>query len=211
MNTEENSDRVILQSFQAFVVEQQLVSQSDIEELLDETISAYVINTIKQFYSEYENHKLWLDEVSSVASIDLSSFIEIIDAYVCGFSAIQSDSIIEWLIKLKKQTSTKNPCVKSIQVDSNETKLSPNKKQDVGKGCEKPVPKVEVDPNLALLFDMFPELDKKEIEKVYIKCDRNHEKSIDELLSRHNIIYLDEKDDLTEEEKRALKEKTLER
>jgi hypothetical protein len=102
------------------------------------------------------------------------------------------------------------------QKDNNQPMSSNNKKSVIKNKDE------SNDPNIQLLIEMFPCIDLTEIKKAYKRCQKNYEKSIDELLCLQNgsIIKKDEfieevlcknQLDLTEEEKQALKEKTVQK
>jgi len=228
MNSDENkNNQLILSSFLKLIDENNL----DKNELADEIISSYVINTINQFYEEYENHKIWLDEVDAESILDVENFVEIIDAYLSGFSQINKKDIVAWLINTKKeieadckqisinknnQQENTQRLEDNSQNGKNHAKLSNDKKM-TSKQKDEPH-----DPNIQLLIEMFPTIDLSEIKKTYKRCQKNYENSIDELLCVHNgsIIKKDEiieevvcknQLDLTDEERQALKEKTVEK
>ena len=95
-----NEDSLILESFSNFVIKNKLIESSDFEATIDEVIGSYVVNTIKQLFEEYENHKIWLDD-NAAEEFDIESFVEIIDAYLCGFNTLEKNDIVHWLIDLK--------------------------------------------------------------------------------------------------------------
>jgi hypothetical protein len=204
-----SDEKLILDSFSRFVTEQKLIEPADLEYLIDDTIGAYIVNAIRNFYAEYENHKAWLDEdsVDLVEDLDLDSFAEIIDAYLVGFSSLDISVIFNWLIKLKKEieASTEPP---QKEAEEEVAQNSEQEKAAVEASSESCL--LDEDQHFGLLLDMFPEVDRKEIAKCYQKFDRNHEKCIDELLMREDCVIIDD-DKLTEKERRELKEKTLQR
>jgi hypothetical protein len=232
MNPVENKkNELILASFLKLVDENNLNK----DELADEIISSYVVNTINQFYEEYESHKIWLDVVEAESILDVDNFVEIIDAYLSGFSQISKKDIVTWLINMKREIediceqeshqehkeeltleNKDENSVDTSQKDNNQAK-SPNNKKPSTKHKEE-----QNDPNVMLLIEMFPSIDFTEIKKAYKRCQKNYEKSIDELLIVQNSSII-KKDkiveevvcknqlDLTEEERQSLKEKTVQK
>jgi hypothetical protein len=213
-------DQLILASFSDFVIDHDLIDRNDLDQFLDDTIGAYIINAIKQLFEEYESHKIWLDEPSArnlAEDFDIENFIEIIDAYLTGFSTLHSNEIISWLIKLKKKLDTefKTKNVREIIEQSVKKELE---KEPIFECVEESQLKMnskieallEKDEHLRVLVDMFPEFEFKEINKIYKKCNKNYEKAIDELLMLENVIRTNDYE-LTEEEKQELKEKTVQR
>ena len=75
------------------------------------------------------------------------------------------------------------------------------------------------DANMDLLIEMFPQMNVKDINKIYKKSSCNYERTIDQLLTIQNATVNDNDDDdvdeikleLDEQERLALKEKTVQR
>ena len=208
-------DKLIFDSFSGFILDKKLIEPADLEYLIDDTVNAYILNAIKQVFDDYENHKCWLDDAAAALAenFDLESFLEVIDAYVPGFSSqLNANTIMTWLIKLKKEidenekqrsrTHNYRSLVQASSSDQEATSSQTERNLEI-------VVQIE-DENLKTLADMFPELEFKEVEKVYKKCGLNYEKAIDELLMNEKVIVVDD-DNLTEKERKELKEKTLKR
>ena len=116
MNPEEAIlNSLILDSFKDFIANKNILDPNDFNELFDDTIASYVVNTIKQFYDEYETHKTWLD-IEFVETFDVENFVEIIDEYLNGFKSINTKEITNWLIQLKSDINTLNNNKESDQV-----------------------------------------------------------------------------------------------
>ncbi len=207
--TMSSDEKLILGSFSQFAIEQKLIEPADLEFLLDETIAAYIVSAIQNFYAEYETHRVWLDEtsVNLAEDFDLDSFAEIMDAYLVGFSSLDMALILNWLVKLKKEIDG----LKKTEPAKGETvQVTIQEKANVSTSDTPETGLFENDDNFRLLTDMFPEIDEKEIAKVYKKFNRNQEKCIDELLMREDFVIIDD-DKLSEKERQELKEKTLQR
>jgi len=233
MNPDEiKKNELILSSFLKLIEENNLNK----DELADEIISSYVVNTINQFYEEYECHKIWLDHVEAESILDVENFVEIIDAYFSGFSQINKKDIVAWLINMKKeieasckQTSLNENRERNLYTEKDDERLEDNLKKENSHAKSSTNKKSTIknkdepnDPNINLLIEMFPSIDLTDIKKAYKRCQQNYEKSIDELLCLQNgsIIKKDEiieeivsknQLDLTEEERQALKEKTVQK
>ena len=72
------------------------------------------------------------------------------------------------------------------------------------------------EPDVLALSEMFPSLNLKEINLIYTKTNNNYERSIDELLllQEEDALVVDDNDDddkldLNDDEKKALKERTV--
>jgi hypothetical protein len=215
-------DSIILESFSNFVIENELIDRSDLEATIDEVIGSYVVNTIKQLFEEYENHKIWLDD-KAAEEFDIESFVEIIDAYLCGFNTLEKNDIVHWLIQLKNDIDSQKQHEKEISETLNKTEedLSIEIIQDKDKKIKSKENKIDPnDPNIKLLIEMFPSVSLNEINKLYKKVNKDYEKAIDELLILQNTGSIvseesdeneDEKRELDEEERKILKEKTLQK
>lgn len=220
--TEEATDNLILKSFNDFVLESKLVDKQDLDSTIDGTIGSYIVNTIKQFYEEYENHKIWLDN-SKAEDFDVENFIEIIDAYLSGFNNLPKKSILNWLIRLKKDiddSTNRNMQIQSIQIQtSTSSNLNDYKSNNQVDSKQPENPENIEDPNLKLLLEMFPEMCIKRINKIYKKSNKNYEKTIDELLFIQNAEIQDQEgiedreqqQRLSEQERILLKEKTVQK
>lgn len=223
----EETNKLIIDSFIQFVSDYNLIDKENIEMTIDETVGAYIANTIQQLYTEYENHKVWLDD-EFASDFDIENFIEIIDAYLFGFSSLDNDKIISWLISLKKEIDnfnnkmTSKKCVE-IEVKSSPIKEELDEKQSKNKMTRKSSAKDQneliKDANMDLLIEMFPQMNVKDINKIYKKSSCNYERTIDQLLTIQNATVNDNDDDdadeikleLDEQERLALKEKTVQR
>ena len=222
-------DEKILNSFKNFILKSKIDSAS-LEALEDNVVSSYVINAIKQFYEEYENHKAWIDD-NVEKSFDIENFIEIIDAYFEGFSELNEALVIIWLVELKRNidnevnTETKftenekiglSGCLKELKIE--ETKNTPkNKKIKKNKSL------VAENPDIQNLCEMFPLVSVKNVFLVYKKNNNDYNRALDELLeNKDNLIDISSDDsdteiqikskyDMTDEEKQFIKEKTVER
>jgi hypothetical protein len=69
-------DEKILNSFKNFILKSKIDSAS-LEALEDNVVSSYVINAIKQFYEEYENHKAWIDD-NVEKSFDIENLVVVV-------------------------------------------------------------------------------------------------------------------------------------
>jgi hypothetical protein len=218
----EETNKLIIDSFIDFVTDYNLIDKENIEMTIDETVGAYIANTIQQLYTDYENHKVWLDD-EFASDFDIDNFVEIIDAYLFGFSSLETNKIKAWLISLKKLIDNLNDNKKCVQIevqnlpvekdidenDSKGTLLTRKSSQDKNDLVE--------DANMNLLIEMFPQMKVKDINKVYKKSNCNYESTIDQLLTIQNATVNDSEEDdeikleLKEKERLALKEKTVQR
>ena len=216
-----NEDSIILESFSSFVIKNKLIESSDFEATIDEVIGSYVVNTIKQLFEEYENHKIWLDD-NAAEEFDIESFVEIIDAYLCGFNTLEKNDIVHWLIDLKNYIdSEKQNELEASDKTETDGNLSIEIAQDSDKKVKPKDKKIDAnDPNIELLTEMFPSVSINEINKLYKKVNKSYEKAVDELLILQNTGSvlsedsdedLEAKNELNEEERKLLKEKTLQK
>jgi hypothetical protein len=216
-------NEIILKSFSKFVTGSNLLEDDYLREILaDEVFSMYIINTIKQLFQQYDNEKKWIDKKLEDA-FEIENFIDIIDAYLSGFRDLDQTQIVSWLTELKKSVdqikSTNNES--SSQISSQEgasSTVNQCEKQESSTDA-KPVENFKYEPNVMALSEMFPKMSLKEINLIYKKTNKNYEKSIDELLIiKDGSIVNDSSDEdtlikleLNEEEKKALKEKTVQK
>ena len=215
-----STEDLILDSFKKFIG-QSPIDNVHLDMLSDEVVVMYVTTSIKQFYEEYENQKFWIDEKIEEA-FDLENFVEIIDAYFDGFRDLEQKEIVSWLTKLKKDINyslsikTVNPMqdqeiiksVEEISLNESNPKVNPsNKKQHFS------------NPDIENLSDMFPLINPRKISKIYKRLGNDYNRSIDELLmlaendssGGENEELLQRKQELNEEERRILKERTVEK
>ncbi|CAF0710753.1 unnamed protein product [Brachionus calyciflorus] len=211
---EQAEDVHILNSFKKFVIESNLIEKHDLDCTIDQTIGSYIVNTIKQFYEEYENHKIWLDD-NAEEEFDIDNFVEILDAYLNGFSDLSKNSITKWLIQLKNEIDKLQKEQEKFENSSSnksEHVLTETQYSDESKTNEK-LNDIELNTDTKILVEMFPNVNLKEIEKIYKKSNKNNEKAIEELLliqnRLDNEVIIDRDEELTEEEKRFLKEQTV--
>jgi hypothetical protein len=220
--TNKNEEKMILDSFIQFLLAHNLKSElsSNEENQFDDNILAsYVINMIKQFYEEYESSRMWLDE-KKAQNFEIENFKEIMDAYISDFKLINDNDIIEWLIELKKRLDdlariskiSSNKLKSEEKITKDETIETNNLLNDNNSN------ELKYDKNMQLLIEMFPNLNAKDIGQVYNKTNQNYEKAIDNLLIMDKAcLILDSKQesyecescDLTQEEKKLLKERTV--
>jgi hypothetical protein len=182
---------LIIDSFQEFVVENELISKNDLPLLFDDIISSYIINTIKQLYEEYESHKIWLD-CAIEETFDIENFIEIIDEYISGFMYIDRSKVVTWLKKLKqninelattKENDDDNNSFNKRNESSNDTLIT-RKDDSLLKSSNQDNDQKNQPKNLdlQLLCDIFPSLSLTIISKSYKKANSDYNKAIDELL-----------------------------
>jgi hypothetical protein len=206
---------LILETFIEFIVSKKLIEKSCIEMTIDDCVGTYIVNTINQFYDEYENHKIWLDN-QTAEKFELDNFVEVIDAYINGFNELKSEEIIRFLIDLKrnideldKKTKDASRLVHSeIEAHSSEPKID----QYVEKKVD------PVDPKIKLLSEMFPEVKIQRVKDVYKQAGKDYERAIELLFNENDGGSLASKDEesgdfenLSEEEKRILKERTVQK
>lgn len=219
------NNALILSSFKNFItVDSKLMTQVDFESVIDETIASYIINTIKQFYEDYENHKVWLNKDEAVTrSFDIENFIDIIDAYLVGFNQLKSSSILTWLIKLKQEIDIENSAQQTpSDLDSARSNpsllLDESSNSQESSKTEKTTIVDECIGDIKLLMEMFPQLGFKEISKVYKKRKCDYTQTIDELILLQEAFELKSDDNeisneeiLNEEERKELKERTVQK
>lgn len=198
-------NNLILRSFKNFALKNKLVQEDEIELMIDNVLGSYIVNTIIQFYSEYDNHKAWFDD-NAEEQFDIENFSEIVEAFMTGFSQIKRNEICKWLVDLKQQIDN----IKSETSDKNLKSIEPA--DDVVTKNHKKT--FDIDPEIKSLAEMFPNLNLKEIKKAFKESHNDKTKTIEHLLIIENknttgVIYKD--NDLTEEEKKQLKEKTLQK
>lgn len=193
MNKEE-VDKKVIDSFEKFIVDRmRLLTRSEYAEMIDTTIAAYIVNTIKQFYKDYENHKVWLgqDEAVAASFTDIESFIDVVDAYLPGFNRLESSSILNWLVELKAEIEREiNPPVSSPDpvpvIISQPNKIPENEKIPKEEKSKKKNAKANQDEapsdDVVQLQEMFPQFTVKEINKIYRKLSCNYNAAIDELV-----------------------------
>lgn len=220
----EEEQRTILESFEKFITsESGLMTSSEWSEIgSDEIVSAYIVNTIKQLFQDYEDHTVWSSQDEAVAHTftEVDAFVEVIAAYLPGFERLQVNDILKWLIGLKaridedkKIAATATLTTDTKQSNENETKTTSITKIEVEDANE-----ATADGDVKLLLEMFPQFTVKDIKKVYKKRGSNYNAAIDELVLLENasVISSDDdvvysNDDLTEEEKQLLKERTVQK
>ncbi|RNA28695.1 CUE domain-containing 2 [Brachionus plicatilis] len=200
-------ENFILKSFKDLIIENKLVKKDSIELLIDGTIGSYIINTIRQFYAEYEYHRTWLDD-NAEQEFDIENFSDIIEEFLPGFYQIEKNVITKWLVNLKQR------------IDDMASETNVNQKKIIGP-CEEVVSAInsnettreaEFDPEIQILVEMFPDVNIKEISKVFKKSHKDKTEAIEYLIMTKNKINPKEvNDDLTEEEKNNLKQKTLQK
>ena len=229
----ENDENIlIIESFIDFIIESNLSDRHNLKNLIDNVIEVYLINTIKQLYIDYENHKLWIDNEIEDA-FDIENFIEIIDEYFTGFKSLNKSDILKWLVKLKKDIDLKNEKNLS-KIDEPSIKIDEEKKGQENfeikiesVKCNKKIKNDHTDDTtINLLVEIFPGISLKDINKIYKKTNGNYDKAIDNLLllQNGNVVVVDEDEDedddnedanvsnnygLTDDEKKILKEKTI--
>lgn len=226
MNLNE-SEELIIQSFKTFITNSS-VDSSCLDMLSDAIVSSYVVNTIKQFYEEYENHKIWIDNNIEEA-FDLESFIEIIDAYFDGFKDLNLNDIIVWLIELKHQLDALNKSENDIieknasEIENNEAQVEETKNIVKNKKKQSKNKLPLANPDIENLCEMFPSFSFKKVTRIYKNNSHDYNHTLDELLTTDTLSNDDSIDegeetkkcitkyDLTEDEKRIIKEKTVEK
>lgn len=199
----------ILKSFKDFVINQcQLITQSDFDSSVDEIIASYIVNTIRQFYDEYETHSIWLDN-QSAENLDLEPFIEIINEYLCGFDQVDSKSITKWLISLK--------CIINPQpvktVPKEETVQSPTAPKPVEQKSNKKIDHNQ-DANLQTLIEMFPQLELGKIKRIFKKSNYDYDRTVDELLMNQTSSSdsdTESQAQVSEQEKEQLKKRIIQK
>lgn len=214
-----STEDLILDSFKTFI-EKSPIDNANLDMLSDEVVVMYVTTSIKQFYEEYETQKFWIDEKLEEA-FDLENFVEIIDAYFEGFRDLDQKEIISWLTGLKRDINsslsvkTENPMkdieiIKAVdEITLGETKAKPSKKKY----------QQYSNPDIENLSEMFPLINPKKISKIYKKLGSDYNRSIDELLTlaeddssgSEDEMVISRNKDLTEEERRIIKERTVEK
>jgi hypothetical protein len=213
----DESSSLILETFIEFILSKNLIEKSCIEMTIDDCVGTYIVNTIIQFYDEYENHKIWLDN-QTAEKFELDNFVEVIDAYINGFNALKSEEIIRFLIDLKRNIDELDKKMKDASqlVHSEIVAHSSEPKIDQCVGNTKKVD--PVDPKIKLLSEMFPEVKIQRVKDVYKQAGKDYERAIELLLNENDgssIACKDEESDnfenLSEEEKKILKERTIQK
>lgn len=219
----EDNDQIILESFRDFVVDKtKLLKSFEYHEMIDSSIGAYIVNAIKQFYADYENHKVWLNQDKAISESfnEIDSFVEVISAYLIGFEQIENSRILEWLIELKNQIDRLGQLddIESTTIGSSNSQSSniienTKKKTNKKSACfDEPF----VDENLQQLVEIFPQFSINDINKVYKKNHKNYEATIEELVLMEDVSVVKSSEevvcrnnDLSEEDKRILKERIV--
>lgn len=237
---ESDDDKHIFKSFMAFVSGLEFFEPDVLDAIADEgdVVAAYVVNSIKQFYAEYESHKIWLDERQAVEEFaeEIGGFLEVIDAYLVGFGGLDRNQIVSWLVTLKKeldqlqqpaaiQTPPPQTAMKKVDDNSSDNnKQTGSGKLSKHKSLEKELESLRLEEadDFKQLVEMFPSLSQKKVFAVYHKSNKNYEQSVDRLLELDNSSGEEEdrpkkvstkKSDLelSEEERRLIKEKTIQK
>lgn len=214
-----DSNSLILDNFIEFIVNKELIEKTNVALTIDEYVGAYIVNTIKQFYEEYENHKIWLDN-KSAEEFELENFLEVINAYINGFASLNTEDIIKWLIDLKKKIDDSDSRIKEItqpKVADAEDFCKSKTAKDSHSPDKTMIKLDQSDPNIKLLCEMFPDVKKKRINDVYKQAGKFYERAIELLLNENDGCSVkckgDEDDfvNLSEEEKKLLKERTVQK
>ena len=218
---DEKASHLILNNFLEFVVNKNLIKKSEIEATIDESVGSYIVNTIKQFYEEYEIHKIWLDNKAANENFELDSFVEVIEAYLNGFNTLKSSEIIKWLIELKNNIDELEKMDKEPPKTNKATNAECSNEEIINredKMCKSEKSSIEnSDPNIKLLSEIFPDLELMRIKDVYQQTSKNYEKAVELLLDEKpgaSFALKQDSDDLgtlTEEEKKLLKERTVQK
>jgi len=206
---------LILETFIEFIVSKKLIEKSCIEMTIDDCVGTYIVNTINQFYDEYENHKIWLDN-QTAEKFELDNFVEVIDAYINGFNELKSEEIIRFLIDLKRNIDELDNKTKDASQLGHSEIVAHSSESKIDQCVEKKVD--PVDPKIKLLSEMFPEVKIQRVKDVYKQAGKDYERAIELLLNENDGGSLACKDEesgdfenLSEEEKRILKERTVQK
>jgi len=206
---------LILETFIEFIVSKKLIEKSCIEMTIDDCVGTYIVNTINQFYDEYENHKIWLDN-QTAEKFELDNFVEVIDAYINGFNELKSEEIIRFLIDLKRNIDELDKKTKDASQLVHSEIVAHSSEPKIDQCVEKKVD--PVDPKIKLLSEMFPEVKIQRVKDVYKQAGKDYERAIELLLNENDGGSLACKDEesgdfenLSEEEKRILKERTVQK
>ena len=182
---------------------------------IDDCVGTYIVNTINQFYDEYENHKVWLDN-QTAEKFELDNFVEVIDAYINGFNELKSEEIIRFLIDLKRNIDELDKKTKDASQLVHSEIVAHSSEPKIDQCVEKKVD--PVDPKIKLLSEMFPEVKIQRVKDVYKQAGKDYERAIELLLNENDGGSLACKDEesgdfenLSEEEKRILKERTVQK
>lgn len=222
-----NLDQKILNSFCELTTNKiKLFTPDEYEIMMDSTIRVYIINTIKQFFKDFENHKVWLnqDEAIKQSFTEVDSFVDVIDAYLIGFKKIESQKILEWLIELKGNvdfymqslTSSANEQAAIELVDNQKIKM--NDIDNIIKSINNnhKVHEQPLNQDIKKLMEIFPQFSVSDLKIIYNKNRNNYEATIDELVSIEcsSMKSTDKKkdgcdQDLNEDEKKSLKERIV--
>jgi hypothetical protein len=229
MNLETSSEKLILEGFKKFIIEScHLLTSEEFELSVDDTIATYIVNTIKQFYIDYENHKIWLHDRIEPDYGDMDTFVEVIDAYLVGFTGLDRKCIIKWLAELRDELEKLSVVAKSeqktVQATEKLTNPTSNVKSDEKKITTSKGRSSKSDPHVDILVEMFPQFSLKCIGKVFRKANGDYEKSVDTLMqledsksmstssedekdNEEEVVY--KNDDLTEEERKEIKDRIV--
>lgn len=202
-----NQENVILKSFKEFIISNRLVEENSIEYLIDDVVGSYIVNIIKQFYSDNENQINFLDDQQEQDS-DLDNFIDVIDGYISEFSQMKKKVICEWLLNLKHQIDD----MMTEQTSSQKDIYEPRDNFSIV-NSEK-TEQLETESEIGLLSEMFPNIKIKEIKDALKISQNDKTKAIENLLMHQKKLVTKEDnrfDDISEEEKKKLKEKTLQK
>ncbi len=215
------ASELIVEQFRKFLTYSS-VDNSCLELLSDENVRLYVVNTINQLFEEYEDHKIWIDN-SIESGFDVDTFKEILDAYFEGVGDIDKKDIFKWLIQLRKDINLLKEKEDEFKVEVKIEKEPLTKDSDsVGGKYDKKSDKSKkkLNPDIQNLVEMFPSMSLNNIEKFYKNYGYDYDRTIDNIL----LVYdkLDNEDlnddsknrfidkyELTEEEKRKIKEETV--
>jgi len=213
-----NKNEIILESFSKFIIDSNLMQETCLNEILnDEVISMYIVNTIQQLFEQYDTENKWIDNKLEDA-FEIENFIEIIDAYLNGFCDLEQTKIIQWLTQLKKSLDNNYKSFSEVLNQQNDEPIQKSSSlTDNDVNLKQNVKKINsYEPDVLALSEMFPSLNLKEINIIYKKTNNNYERSIDELLLLQEedalvVDYDDDDDklDLNDDEKKALKERTV--
>lgn len=221
---------IILDSFRDLVIEQaKILSITEFEQMIDETIGVYITNTVKQFYQDYEKHSFWLNQNEAVSQslTEIGSFVEVIDAYLDGFQKIENCVILDWLIELKSKINCQEeekscPIAEEKQDFSLSDKNSSLSKKDdnfmkMNNAFAKKDLEESLNDDIRQLTEIFPQFSLKNIKKIYKKNHNDYEATIDGLIMIENDssdiseeeVY--RKNDLSEEDRQLMKERIVQK
>ena len=233
MDSEHEIDLIRI-SFQKFLTELDFFDEAVIEATNDEAVGNYIAGGIKQLLDE-----IWLDlaENNDTNEFDVDNLIDMIDAYVVGFSGLDRADVCRWLISLKRELATyalenaktgrcfEEPMVHQVKA-LNDCKIDPlannNAKNSKSTKATPPPPPIDkslqiVDPFIDQLVEIFPNISIETICQKYKNAEKNCEETIRLLLIEDEFRMFSKKEDedpevaleLTDEERQILKEKTV--